>query len=125
MKWLTFKIQKQAGFRFNLIDSLLILATFILSLSLYKYTPKITLYLIPLYLVFSFFLFCNVFRIRNKLEVTWYIPFTLLSISAVYQFDFSFFWYGVVFILEPVKWSLIIYTIKSGSYVGAFYKRLY
>jgi len=121
VKWLTFKIQRKSGFRFNITDLIFIIVAGGLSLLIYQGAPKISLYLIPVYLVFSFFLFCNVFRIGHKMEIFWYIPFTLISIISLYNFDFELFWYAALLILEPVKWTLIILKIKSDSYHGIFY----
>lgn len=122
MKWLTFKFQREPGFRFNITDLILISAACGLSLLIYRETPEISLYLIPLYLVFSFFLFCNVFRIGNKFELFWYIPFVLISIISIYNFNFELFWYAILLILEPIKWTLITLKIKSNSYHGIFYR---
>ena len=121
MKWLTFKIQREPGFRFNITDLIFIIAACILSFTIYNKTPETSLYLMPLYLIFSFFLFCNVFRIDNKYEMCWYIPFISISIISIYQFNFELFWYAVIFILEPIKWTLIIFKFKSDSYKGVFY----
>ena len=121
MKWLTFKIQREPGFRFNTADLIFIAVVAGLSLFIYQETPKISLYLVPLYLIFSFFLFCNVFRIGNKFERYWYIPFIIISIYCIYKFDLELFWYGVLFILEPIKWALITLKFKSDSYKGIFH----
>ncbi len=120
MNWLTFEIKHSPGFRFNVIDFIFIVASGILSFLIYNETPNLSLYLIPLYLVFSFFLFCNVFRIGNKLEVFWYIPFTLIAIVSIYNFNLNLFWFGIMIILEPIKLILILYKIKNGPYYGIF-----
>ena len=78
----------------------------------------------PLYLAMSFFLFCNVFRIGNRLESFWYIPFTLIAGYSVYTMDMHLFWVAAAFILEPLKWILIGYRIKKGPYIGLMYSRL-
>ena len=124
MKWLTFKVQHEPGFRFNIADLMLISSVCGLSLVIHNKAPEISLYLILLYLVFSFFLFCNLFRIGNKLEIFWYVPFIIISIISIYNFNFELFWYATILILEPIKWTLITIKIKSNSYHGIFYRKI-
>ncbi len=120
MKWLTFEVQKSPGFRFNLIDLLLILALFALSIGLHVLLPGISLFWAPLYLGLSFFLFCNVFRIGNRLEPWWYIPFFAVSMYALSVGDLVLFWWCVLLVLEPLKWGLIVFHILRRPYHGAF-----
>lgn len=122
MKWLTFKVQHRAGFRFNLSDFIFLIILCSLSGLLYYNFLEYSLYLIPLYLVFSFFLFCNVFRIGNRLEAFWYIPFTILALYCLFNADLDLFWKGVLFLLEPIKWGLIVYAITKDHYRGIFSK---
>ncbi len=68
MKWLTFKVQRTPGFRFNLTDLGLILVLFAIATILYILLPESSIFWMPLYFGLSFFLFCNVFRIGNMLE---------------------------------------------------------
>jgi len=65
MTWLTFRIQRTPGFRFNLIDLILIAVVIALTVGWRAAYPVQHLYLLPLYVGASFFLFCNVFRIGN------------------------------------------------------------
>jgi len=77
MKWtrfLTTKIQKEPGFRLNLIDIGLIACLILVTWLLHPIFQEGWLFLLPLYIGLSFFLFCNVFRIGNWLEPFWYIP---------------------------------------------------
>lgn len=120
MKWLTFEVQRSSGIRFNITDFIFIIATVFLSLFIYDKTSIASLAIIPLYLVFSFFLFCNIFRIGHKLEIFWYIPFTILALFCLYILNLDFFWSGVLYILEPLKWLLILYKIINGPYFGIF-----
>ncbi|MEW6264220.1 MAG: hypothetical protein AB1641_14215 [Thermodesulfobacteriota bacterium] len=118
MKWLTFEIQRAPGFRFNLIDLGLITGLAGLSLLLYRLLPEETFFLIPLYVGFSFFLFCNVFRIGNALERVWYVVFILLAAYGLHRPDRL--WPLVLLVCEPLKASLILYRIIRGPYVGVF-----
>ena len=124
MKWLTFKIQRDPGFRFNLIDISFIIMLCALSALIFNQLPDKSLFWAPLYLGLSFFLFCNVFRIGNRQESFWYIPFTIVTGISLYTFNMQFFWWLVLLFLEPLKWVLIIYHIKKRPYVGIFYRKL-
>ncbi len=120
MKWLTFEIQKTPGFRFNLIDLLLIVFLVAVSIGLFVAIPGTSVFWVPLYLGFSFFLFCNVFRIGNRLEPWWYVPFFCVSVYALLAADSALFWWSVLLGLEPLKWGLIVFHILKRPYHGAF-----
>lgn len=118
MKWLTFEIQREPGFRLNLTDLLFI--SFLCGLAglLYTQLPGNSLHWLPLYLGLSFFLFCNVFRIGSRLEIFWYVPFTLFAAYALYTGNLAQFWWLALPILEIIKWTLVVYRIRRGPYVG-------
>ena len=118
MKWLTFEIQHSPGFRLNLTDIIFSLFLFGLSGWLYFSFPGASLYGLPLYLGFSFFLFCNVFRIGNRLEIYWYLPFLGIAMICLYTMDLKLLWILIIVILEPIKVFLIVYHIVKGPYVG-------
>ena len=118
MKLLTFEVQRESGFRLNLIDLILITLLIGVSYALYAFLPDVSLYGIPLYVGISFFCFCNIFRIGNRLEPFWYIPFFITAAYCIYTFDMQLFWSLVLFILEPWKWVLIIYHIIRRPYHG-------
>ena len=116
MKWLTFKISRKPGFRFNVIDLTLIAVLVLLSLWIKPFFSENYYYLLPLYVGLSFFMFCNVFRIGNKLEAFWYIPFIIIVVSLFHKPEV--FWWAVLLILEPLKVALVFYAKKKGSYEG-------
>ena len=71
MKLLTFDIQKNPGFRFNLTDLIFIVLLGFSSVLIYRFFGTFyALYLFPLYIGFTFFLFCNVFRVGTRLELS-------------------------------------------------------
>ena len=123
MKWLRYN-RESPGFRFNLMDLGLILMLSILSAYIYKVTSLASIAFIPLYLGISFFLFCNVFRIGNRIEPFWYIPFTASAIYGISTENFREFWIIVIYVLEPLKWFLIFFRIKRGPYVGIMSHKL-
>ena len=124
MKRRIFNIKREPGFRLNIADALFIVFLFFIAYLCRIMLSDSSIFLIPLYLAYSFFLFCNVFRIGNRLEPYWYIPFTLLAAYFIYINNLFVFWLVVLFILEPFKWILIVRRIRQGSYVGVFFDRL-
>lgn len=61
MKWLTFRVQKRPGFRFNLTDLGLIACLLSASWALYTYMPGTAIHYFPLYVGISFFCFAMCF----------------------------------------------------------------
>jgi hypothetical protein len=122
MKRLTFKIQREPGFRLNLTDILILLVLTIISFVIYSVTTKGHFFLLPLYIGFTFFLFCNVFRIGNRLEPFWYVPFIGTVIYGLYHMDI--FWPVVLWFCEPLKFILILYAMIRRPYRGVFYKQI-
>ncbi len=122
MKWLTFEIQHEPGFRFNLTDLILITALVAASAGWYAVFPEHYLYLLPLYVGASFFLFCNVFRIGNRMEPPWYLTFVALTVYGFMQSEFP--WALLLLVCETLKWGLIAYRMRRGPYVGAFHRQL-
>lgn len=120
MSRLTFKIKRTPGFRFNLIDLLLILSLSALSLLLFFVFPYGGLYLLPLYVGATFFLFCNVFRIGNSLEPYWYVIFLVAAAAGIIFSDRPWFW--ILVVCEPVKVVLILYSLIRPGYRGAGYE---
>lgn len=124
MKWRTFEVQREPGFRLNLTDLIFIALLLSVSCALYLIEMPVGLVALVLYLGLSFFLFCNVSRIGNKLEAWWYLPFILVAGWGVGWQQLETMWWGILCVLEPWKWLLIAYHIRSGRYVGAGYQRL-
>jgi len=121
MKWVTFKTQLEPGFRINLNDLIVLLILTILSYVIYSMTEEGCIFLLPLYIGFTFFLFCNVFRIGNRLEAFWYVPFTLVTAFGFYHPDYL--WTMILWICEPIKIILILYRVIKGPYVGVFHRQ--
>ena len=114
------KVQKEAGFRLNLVDILFI--ALLLSASYYLHEvlgSKENLYLLPLYVGLTFFLFCNVFRLRTQDELIWTLFF--LSTSAI---TFNFFhenWVIITIGLSTlVQLVEIVLNFRSEGYRGVF-----
>lgn len=122
MKWLTFEIQREPGFRLNLTDLILIAALVGASAAWWAVFPAQYLFLLPIYVGASFFLFCNVFRIGNRTEVPWYLTFVAITAYGFTVEEFP--WTLLLCVGEGLKWSLIAWRIRRGPYVGAFYRQL-
>ena len=118
MRWLTFRVQREPGFRFNLTDFLLIAILIGLSAFVFKVYPYDYYFLLPVYIGGSFFLFCNVFRIGNRLEPYWYVTFLLLTVALIRTP--AIYWPVMLGVCEPLKALLIVYRIRQPNYVGIF-----
>jgi len=78
--------------------------------------------MIPAYVIFTFFLYCNVFRIRRTLELIWTGAFTLSALSSFYFEQPS--WpvlYAAGFALSII---LIAIEMRQPSYHGIFWKSI-
>jgi hypothetical protein len=124
MKWRTFEIQREPGFRLNLTDIFFILFLCLLAALSVVYLPSVEIHWLVLYLGLSFFLFCNLFRIGNRLEIFWYVPFAAFAAYALYSENLAWFWRVALPVLEIIKWGLIIYRIRRGPYLGIGYEKL-
>ncbi len=98
MKFQIFKVQKERGFRINLLDILFILLLIGASVSIYLYIGDLGHYfLLPLYIGFTFFLFCNVFRLKTKDELLWTLFFMLSTMITMKYFEEHWVIYTLVF----------------------------
>lgn len=122
MKWLTFKVQHEPGFRFNLCDLIILVVLVIISLVFYSVTTEGLLYLLPLYVGFTFFVFCNLFRIGNGLEAVWYVPFVPAVIYGSYNVEVL--WPLIFSVFVPLTVVLVLYRIFKGPYMGVFYRHI-
>ena len=118
MKWLTFEIQREPGFRLNLIDLGLLACVAGITIGLRAWIPGSVLVWLPLYVAFSFFLFCNVFRIGNRLEVLWYVPFVAIVLGTFRRPELL--WPVVLSVCEPLRILLIVARLRRGNYRGIF-----
>lgn len=123
MKWRTFEVQRdEPGFRLNLTDLLFIVLLLGISITLHRMAMPFTITGLVLYLGLSFFLFCNVFRIGNRLEAWWYPLFVVAAGWGLGWQQLESMWWIILTVLEPLKWLLITAKIRSGDYVGAGYR---
>jgi asparagine N-glycosylation enzyme membrane subunit Stt3 len=113
-----FKVQKEKGFRINLVDIIFILLLIGSSIFIYTHLGSLGYYFsLPLYIGFSFFLFCNVFRLRTKDEMIWTFLFlTIVSITFHYFPDsWVIYSIGFSFIVQVI---LIVLHVGSKGYRG-------
>ena len=116
------KVKKEVGFRINFID--IIFIVLIGTASYYLYTilgRSENLYLLPLYVGFTFFLFCNVFRLRTKDELIWTL-FFLLSSFVTYNLVPAH-WVAITLSLSSLLQAVLIgFAVRSDGYRGIFGK---
>lgn len=123
--FLPFIHENKIGFRLSLIDCLVIILAFFItfflsqlsSLSLLDHNSHLVFHYFILFVVGNFFLFCNVFRIRTKLELIWII-FSFLNLIV---FIFIFNHLGC-FLLGQLLLSMAVigYEMTTEHYHGVF-----
>ncbi len=113
MKFLTFKVQKEPGFRFNLTDLIFIILLILLSALIYHFLGTYYLFfLLPLYIGFTFFLFCNIFRVKTKIELIWITLFFISSIISYILFEENWL-IGAMLFSSLFQFIQIFLVIKS------------
>ena len=122
MKWLTFEIQREPGFRFNLIDLGLIAAVVAVTFVLRCVAPGSHLVWLPPYVGLSFFLFCNVFRISRGLELVWSGVF--LSLAACSMVVSMPAWPVTCLLSLFVTVIVVAVEMRKPSYHGAWWQRI-
>jgi hypothetical protein len=120
MNILTFRIKRSPGFRLNLTDLILIGILIGLSVFIHGITTDYYYYLLPIYLGVTFFLFCNIFRVGNRVEPWWYITFLIITVTTVHEPEL--YWPLMLGICVPLQVLLIIYRIWRGPYLGVGYQ---
>ena len=85
----------------------------------WPYVGRLSL-LLPIVLV-HFFLFCNVFRVRRKLELLWAVLFVVNVAVWTAVGDLDCWW--VLAIQLPVTVAVIMTEIRSEQYHGVFCRR--
>lgn len=121
MKFLTFDVQKEPGFRFNLTDLIFIVLLGLSSVLIYRFFGTFyALYLLPLYIGFTFFLFCNVFRVGTRMELIWIVSFFIISVISHYFFAQK--WFGISALISSLLQAiLILIHIRTEAYKGIFH----
>lgn len=75
---------------------------------------------IPAYVIFTFFLYCNVFRIRRTPELIWAASFTLTALASFYFQQPS--WLFVFAAGIALTIVLIVIEMRHPSYHGVFWR---
>ena len=118
MKLQRFRAADDPGFRLSLLDLLVLTGLCVLSAWMRRVVPEHGLWLLPIYIGGSFFLFCNVFRVGNRTEAFWYVPF-VMCVAVGLRFP-DRLWWIVLSVCEPVRVAVIVYRIVRGPYTGVF-----
>lgn len=123
MKFLTFDVQKEPGFRFNLTDLIFLILLGLSSVLIHHfYGTFYSLYLLPLYIGFTFFLFCNVFRVGRSLELIWIVSFLLITVISHYFFEQK--WFGMSALTSSLFQAIqVLIHIRTESYKGIFHRK--
>lgn len=106
-----------AGFRFSATDGVAIVLCTLLTWGTWPYLGQLAV-LFPVVLG-HFFLFCNVFRIRRKLELVWSALF-IVNVATLLGADL-FTWSRVLLAQAPVTIGFIALTVFGRDYHGVGY----
>ena len=108
-----------AGFRFFISDSLVLAAAVVGTWWLWRWVELFALF-VP-FVVGHFFLFCNVFRVRRRLELIWAVLF-VLNTAVCLELSGGVWWAPLAAQL-PVSVAVIGLEIRSPRYHGIFWNR--
>jgi len=112
-------VRSAPGFRFWWTDAVVIAFVAIATWVCWRYSREISLlFAITL---FHFFLFCNVFRLRRKLELIWAVFFVV--IVAAWSLAGHLSWWYILTSQLPVTLGVIVTEIRSDGYHGIFWRR--
>jgi len=118
MRLRRFRAAHEPGFRLSLVDLIVLAGLCALSAWMRHIVPDHGVWLLPVYVGGSFFLFCNVFRVGNRVEAFWYVPFVVcVAVGLLFP---GRLWWIVLSVCEPVRVAVIAYRIVKGPYVGVF-----
>ena len=109
------------GFRFDLIDAVVLVAGFVSVVYAYINAAALIALVIS-FVVFHFFLFCNVFRISRPPEMIWATWFVLCCVITV-QFEWPG-WVATAIGSVCLSVALIVLEMRKPSYHGVMWKRL-
>ncbi len=113
------KQHKTHGFRLSLVDVLFIVLGTIASYVAWDRISIFTYY-IP-FVIFHFFLFCNVFRVRRNYELIWAGIFLINNACWILGENLNI--YTVFATQIPVSILFIVLEIRSDRYHGIFSKK--
>lgn len=105
------------GFRFSVMDAAAIVVVVIAAVGLYSSIGELA-FLFPVVL-FHFFLFCNVFRVRRESELIWAGVFIVNF--AVWSLADAFTWSHVLLSQTPVTLAILVIELRSPRYHGIGY----
>lgn len=62
------------------------------------------------------------FRVGNRIEPLWYIPFGIAMMYSVYRMEVD--WTLLLLIFVPLQIALILYRVIRGPYLGILYEKV-
>ena len=112
------KVRKEPGFRFSIADACFIFTGILATILLWYYCRSI-MFLCPM-VICHFFLFCNVFRIGQKLEYIWSIIFV---VNVLFWLNMAALeWYNIILTQSAITLTVIVIAIFRDDYHGVGYK---
>lgn len=116
----THPFQRRHGFRFSLVDALILLAAMALTLWLRSQDHEFW-WIVPV-AIGHFFLFCNVFLVWRNLELIWAGAFVLNVFLHVAQGNLT--WWPACLWQLPITFLVIFLQMRSPWYHGIGATRL-
>lgn len=105
------------GFRFSVRDGVVISIAVVGSVFLWRTLGAMAM-LFPI-VVFHFFLFCNVFRVRRSLELIWAAAF-VINVTCWSAFG-NLNWLAILLVQSPITLLGIGLEMSSSTYHGIGY----
>ena len=112
--------RRPPGFRFSGVDAVVLLVGGVATWLTWGVLGQMAL-LLPVVL-FHFFLFCNVFRIRRSYELAWAAAF-IVNLLA-WQASGTLSWRNVLLTQAPLTLVFILAEMRSGRYHGVAFARI-
>ena len=109
---------RRCGFRFSVTDAVVIAVGVAATWFLWDALGDVGL--LPAVVVFHFFLFCNVFRIRRRYELIWAGAFVVNLLA--WQAAEAFAWRNVLLAQTPLTAILIVAEMRGGRYHGVAWR---
>lgn len=121
MKLHVFERQHKPGFRLNILDLAVIAIAAGLFLTLRPSERFGLIAPVPLHLAATFFLFCNVIRVRTRHEIAWSLTY-VGSLGSAAWFDLPL-WPTVLTTTTASFLAVVVHALMTGQHHGVFCRR--
>ncbi len=120
MKLRVFSRQSEPGFRLSVVDLAVLAGALFLAWLAYGRGDWAVLAPLPIHLVATFFMFCNVIRIKTRFEIIWMMTYAVAVILAL-LLDLPL-WPTVLTTTTASFLAVVGHALLSGQHRGVFYR---